>query len=246
MPVKVKRAVRLHLWRGPGPADGFQQNGEADPSEDQSHGQRQQDPCVESEGHDVVCVEREAGVVEPRHRMEYPLPRRPAPGVAVGGAEPQCQCQGDHGLDDEAEGHRRADHPGHVAEMEAPALGGGTEAPAQTQPPREQESEEGGQRHEPQTADLNQQQDGHLPHRRPVRGGVHGDQAGEADGGRGGEEGVEKRGGAPVDDGPGGGQDGRAHGDDQQKSQRHRNGGPHMRQLRVPGDPRLKGKNVCF
>jgi hypothetical protein len=92
----------------------------------------------------------------------------------------------------EAEHQDVAQHPAHVLQPHRLRLGLSEQARPQPQPARQQKGERGGQRHDAEPADLDQQEDDHLAERRPVGTGVDGQQTGQAYGRGGGEEGVDR------------------------------------------------------
>lgn len=91
-------------------------------------------------------------------------------------------------------------HPVHVVEVE----GGHHDKPLrQANTPVEGEGDEGDDRHEAQTAQLDHGQDDRLTEQRPLGPRVHQDQAGDAGGGGGGEQSGEEPGALSVPGGDG-------------------------------------------
>ena len=113
-------------------------------------------------------------------------------------------------------------HPVHVVEVE----GGHHDKPLrQANTPVEGEGDEGDDRHEAQTAQLDHGQDDRLTEQRPLGPRVHQDQAGDAGGGGGGEQSGEEPGALSVPGGDGQGQQQRPDQNNRREGARHDPGG---------------------
>ncbi|MEJ7757020.1 MAG: hypothetical protein WKF83_12545 [Nocardioidaceae bacterium] len=78
--------------------------------------------------------------------------------------------------DSKADHHDRdpAQQRPHLTEGPGVQVGLGDQAGTQSQASADQQAEDGGEGHDPEAADLHQQQDHRLPERRPERRGVDG------------------------------------------------------------------------
>ena len=149
----------------PPPAAQFEQHGEADTADDDAHADRQQDPGVGREAHEVVAVEREAGVVERGDRVKDPEPQRLRPVVVVADPEPERQQGREDGLEGEHGDRDSADHVTDVADVQCVGLGLGDQGGAEIEPGADEHHQQRRQRHDAEAADLDQAQDDDLAER---------------------------------------------------------------------------------
>lgn len=86
------------VGRGAPPPEEFVEHREAEPAGHDRGADRPDDEDVLVEAHEVVAEQREAGVVEGRHRVEQTLPQGRPDRMPVADVEPQRQEDGDDDL----------------------------------------------------------------------------------------------------------------------------------------------------
>ena len=130
--------------------------------------------------------------------MEDAMPDRLAQPVAVRGPEAGCEDQRQRCFHDHTDEQNADQHAAHVTEAGAFRLGGGRYPGLQAQPAGSQDPKQGAEGHHAEPADLDEDQDDHLAEAAPEDGCVHGDQAGDTDGGGGREQRLQQAGPASV------------------------------------------------
>ena len=154
---------------------------EAEASGDDQEGDRHADPPVACKRGQVVGPEREARVVERGDRVKDPQVDRAAERVVVRRPPAHGEDGRANRLEEEAELDDCKDKTADVGQEGRGDLRLGEQTATQPEPAGEQEDEQRGQGHDPEPAHLDEQHDHDLSEGRPVRGGVHHDEAGDAD-----------------------------------------------------------------
>ena len=135
-----------------------------------------------------------------KDEMEWNTPCQTASpsAIAVPGHEADRENQRQRCFHDHTDEQNADQHAADVTEPAAFGLGGGGYPGLQAQPAGGQDPEQRAEGHHAEAADLDQDQDDHLAESAPEDGCVHGDQAGDADGGGGGEQRLQQAGPAPA------------------------------------------------
>lgn len=168
----------------------FEQNDISQPAQNDQNRDREVDNQIASIAHQVVAEKGKAGVVERRDGVKYSVPR----GLAKGHIEPEPERE-DHNpgrFDDDDGGKddfQKPDQSVHTGVIER-FLQNQTVAVADFLFAHDRQK--GDRRHVSKPPDLDEGEYDGLSERGKIDGGVFDDQSGDAHGGRGGKEGIEK------------------------------------------------------
>ena len=112
--------------------------------------------------------------------MEYPQPDGFAGVLAVAEPEPKGQQQGYHCFGYQGDENDAANHPGCAVQVLAAVFRHGLQPRPETEPSDDGKAHYGRERHDTQSAHLDQDQDHHMSKRGPVHVGFNYGQSGDA------------------------------------------------------------------
>jgi len=188
----VERKLYLHPFEKPGGGlAGLPDDQEAQPPKDDQVRDRKVDQNVPSKAHEVIAVNRKPGVAEGRDRMKDAGEKRSGPGLVLEEAEEKEDKPSpfDNGREQKNvldQGPEIARRPGVVALLHQDAVADRDRA-------SRGQKDHGGEGHDAQPAELDQQEDDTLTGGREIGRRIDDDKAGNADGRGRGEQGVDER-----------------------------------------------------